>query len=116
MKINEIISEGKLRKAAELALPNLRKYDNLDNSSPYHAYRFGIALAGAPAMGTDKDGPIGQKMVTIGYTEADDDITQAAAKLIGATSTQISTNGSKELPWVNKESPVAKPKKNKYGV
>lgn len=122
MKINEIVSaglitEGKLRKSSRLATPNLETWPDLDNNnSPYAAYRFGIALAGAPDVVTDKRGPIGGRFTTIGYSSADDEILKSAAKMMGVKSHKESTKGSTELPAVNNASPVAKPKRNKYGV
>jgi hypothetical protein len=121
MKINEIITigivtEGKLRKDSRYSLPNMRIHPDLDNSSPYKAYRFGIALAGAPAETMDPAGPIGQKMITIGYTEADDQIVQSAEKIMNSKSRQLTSDGSKEVPLVNKQSPIQARKKNKYGV
>lgn len=116
MKINEIITEDRLRKDSRYALPNMRVHPQLDNSSPYMSYRFGIALAGAPTQSTDKKGPSGQKLLTIGYTEADDDIVQAAEKMMGIKSIEMTSKQSKEVPLVNKKSPVAAKKKNRYGV
>ena len=116
MKIREIIEEGKLRTDSYYALPNTRIHPTLDNSCPYHAYRFGVALAGAPDSKTDKDGPIGQKMTTISYTDVDDEIIRKAEKEIGARGQAITSSKSQEYPDTNTTSPVAKKKKNKYGV
>ena len=88
----------------------------MNNSNPYHSYRFGLALAGSPDHTIDKDGPIGQQLVTIGYSEADDEIIKAAEKAIGAKSHSITTPNSKEIDDTNNVSPIAKIKKNKYGV
>lgn len=116
MKIKEIIEEGKLRIDSYHSLPNTRIHPTLDNSSPYHSYRFGIALAGSPKSKTDRDGPIGQKMTTISYTDADDQIVRHAEKEIGAKGKAITSKKSHEHPDTNTTSPVAKKKKNKYGV
>jgi hypothetical protein len=122
MKINEIVSsgivtEGKLRKAARLALPDARTWPDLDNNnSPYAAYRFGVALATSPNQIADKEGPIRGQFTTIGYSSADNEILSSAAKQMGVKSKKLSGKGSKELPFINKSSPTAKPKKNKYGV
>ena len=122
MKINEIVSsgivtEGKLRKAARLALPNAKTWPELDNNnSPYAAYRFGVALATSPDQIVDKEGPVGGEFTTIGYTSADDEILNSAAKQMGVKSKKLSSKGSKELPFINKSSPISARKKNKYGV
>lgn len=116
MKIREIIEEGKLRADSFYTMPNTKIHPSLDNSNPYHSYRFGVALAGAPAHHFDKDGPIGQKMITIAYTDVDDAIISAAEKEIGAKGKSITSKKSQEYPDTNTSSPVAKKKKNKYGV
>ena len=116
MKIQEIVREDKLRADSYHALPNTRIHPTLDNSCPYHSYRFGVALAGSPDNNFDKDGPIGQKMTTIGYTEADNEIIKKAEKEMGATGKNITSKSSNEYPGTNTVSPVAKKKKNKYGI
>ena len=106
MKINEVIVESSLRQGAIDAIPNMRIHPELDNSSPYLAYRYGVAMAGAPNQTMDQLGPVGQKMVTIGYTEADDAIVLATDKIMGTTSRQITTDKSSEMAWINKDSPT----------
>jgi hypothetical protein len=55
-----LIREGKLRKGSIDAVPGLTAWPSLNNNnSPYDAYRFGIAMAGAPDFKTDKKGPNG---------------------------------------------------------
>jgi hypothetical protein len=119
MKINEIISESKLRTGAKLALPDLETYKDLDNNNnPYLAYRFGVALAGSPDISTDPAGPIASQFATIGYTDADKEIIDGAKRMMGVKSKQQSPSASTELPWVNTQSPVQpkgpiKPKRRK---
>lgn len=120
MKINEIVTEaarGKLRKGTTQSLSNISSYPYLDNNShPYVAYRFGVALAKSPSDVKDQQGPTGSEFVTIGYSDADNEIINHARKEFGLTTRTHSTKGSLETDQVNKASPVAKPKKNKYGV
>lgn len=107
MKINEIVVEGKLRKGAQRATPDMQTWPALNNNnSPYAAYRFGIALAGSPDFGMDKNGPIGGDFTTIGYSSADKEILDAAAKIMGVKATQQTTDDSRELESVNKSSPT----------
>lgn len=99
------------------ALPGSEMWPELDNSSGYLAYRFGVQLAGMPGDSPmEKAGPTGLKMVTIAYSEADKAILDATAKHLGTKSIQLSPNASTEGDGVDKVSPIAKPKKNKYGV
>lgn len=123
MKIREIIGEAKeyagrkeLDQSTQHALPDAHIYPELDNSSGYMLYRFGVAMAGAPGEKMVTAGPTGLKMVTIGYTKADEEILAAAAKTIGTPRVRLTPAGSDETPDVNQVSPTAKPKRNKYGV
>lgn len=121
MKINEVIAEakerGKVRKATRNSVSNLHSYPYLDNNAhPYIAYRFGVALARSPNDVTAKEGPIGSEFTTIGYSEVDQEIIDHTRKEFGLPVRKHSTPGSVELDKINKTSPVATPKKNKYGV
>lgn len=120
MKINEIVTEasrGKVRKSVKQSLSNLSSYPHLDNNNhPYLAYRFGMALAKSPIDMNDQQGPIGSEFTTIGYSDADNEIIDHARAEFGIKAKKHSSKGSAELDSVNKASPVAKPKRNKYGV
>lgn len=113
MRAREFVKEAKdmdpkkFRHDAMASLPDAHAWPELDNSSGYLAYRFGVAMAGLPANKMDVAGPTGLKMVTIGYTQADRDILDAAQNLIGTPKVRISPGGSKELDDTNTVSPVA---------
>lgn len=107
MRASEFIREDKLRKGAIASIPGAHMYPDLDNSNPYHSYRFGVAMAGAPDYMMDKDGPSGQHMVTIGYSKACNDITQSTAKNLGFKRKELTTKGSNETDTVDTKSPVA---------
>lgn len=110
MRIFEIISESlgksKLPKNSRYGIPDARVWPELDNSSPYHAFRFGVAMAGSPEKDMPRDGPTGQKMVTIGYTPEDQEIALSAGRKLGFKSKQLTTKNSEEMPQVNTKSPV----------
>lgn len=121
MKVDEIIAEGRdrhpLRKSAVEALPNLSQYDYLDNNAhPYLAYRFGMAMAGSPDMDMDRRGPIGSNFHMIDYTEGEAEIRRGAERIMGIKPSRSTGKGSKELSYVNRTSPVAATKRNRYGV
>jgi hypothetical protein len=112
-----LIREGKLRKGSIDAVPGLTAWPSLNNNnSPYDAYRFGIAMAGAPDFKTDKKGPNGGDFMTMSYTSGDEEILNSAAKQMGVKSVSIAAKKSKETDDVHKTSSVAKIKRNKYGV
>jgi len=123
MRAKEFIPEGRerkeLRKGVAQSMSNLTVYDQFDNNNnPYLAYRFGIALAGSPTEDMDKRGAIGSDFVMADYTDADTAIRLGAEQVMGIRSTKSTGKGSKELDdsIINKVSPTAKPKRNRYGV
>lgn len=120
MKINEIITEisrGKLRKSTTQAVSNITSYPYLDNNNhPYVAYRFGVALAKSPNDLSALLGPVGGEFTTVGYSDADNEIINHAREEFGFKTRVHSTKGSVETDGVSTVSPVAKPKRNKYGV
>lgn len=114
MRAKEFVNENKdytggrgLHPDTVSSLPNGHIYPDLDNSSGYLAYRFGVAMAGMPDQKMDVAGPTGLKMVTIGYTQAEEDILDAAAGLVGTPRVRLTSGGSKELQDTNATSPVS---------
>jgi hypothetical protein len=92
---------------------------NQSTGSAYMNYRMGLALAGAPTYPTEMeaDNWIGGDPLLSTYSDVEWDMIKAAAKQVGAGTIQNwSGNRSKEVADVNKTSPVAKIKRNKYGV
>lgn len=92
---------------------------NMATGSMYKNYRMGVALAGAPTFPTkiEADNWIGGDPLISSYTEEEYAMVKAAAKQVGAGKIQNWTGDrSKEVADVQKTSPVAKPKRNKYGV
>lgn len=114
---SQMLRENKLRKGTVDAMPGLDAWPALNNNNnPYTAYRFGIALAGAPDTKTDKSGPNGGNFMTISYTDGDEEILKSAAKQMGIKSSSIASKKSKETDDVHKSSPVANVKRNRYGI
>jgi hypothetical protein len=75
--------------------------------SPYAQWRFGIAMAGAPDYPTDPAGAFAGDPLLATYTDAEMEIINSAAKMIGAGEVkQLTNNRSQEADYVNKESPV----------
>ena len=123
MRAKEFIPEGRerkaLRKGVAQSMSNLTVYDQLDNNNnPYLAYRFGIALAGSPNEDMDKRSAIGSDFVMADYTDADTAIRKGAERIMGVHSTKSTGKGSLELDGsiINKVSPTAAAKRNRYGV
>ena len=111
------LTRKKLTKSAKNAIPDMNSYDYLDNNShPYMSYRFGVALASSPDNEITPRGPIGSDFTIVDYTDAERKIRKGAEKNLGIKSSRSTGKGSVETDTVNKTSPVAKPKKNQYGV
>jgi len=125
MKITEIITEGNntdldndgIPDSQQTATPGMRSYTGLNNSDPYHPWRFGaLFLSGAGAKDGKyehepvKDGPNGQSLVAAAYSQGERDILDQAARAFGveANHLQLTPDGSNEVPEVNKTSPMRK--------
>ena len=90
---------------------------NTSSGSSYINYRFGLAMAGAPEFPTQAGGAIAGDPLLSTYTDQELEIINYAAKQVGAGPVKkMTSNRSEELSNTNTVSPIAKPKKNKYGV
>lgn len=134
MKIYEIITEntngqgnktgGPMQKPSKEQKASMRRTitmpdQNMSSGSAYLNYRMGIALAGAPTYPTQMPGDswIGGDPLLNPYTKEEFEMVKAAARQVGGGTVENWTGDrSKEVADVNKTSPVAKPKRNKYGI
>lgn len=118
MKIHDIIfedKEKKLPKTSREAAPHAKQFHDIDQY--YGMYRFGIAMAGEPDHSSPKEGPAKDVPAVWMYTKAEQEIVDKAAKNQGIKGrTLVGKGPSAELKSVNKVSPVAQVKRNKYGV
>jgi hypothetical protein len=96
------------------ALPGAFSVEDL-NSDFYAVYRLGLALAAGEEHQAQADN-IGKHPFIIPYTDAGVDKLEQAVKHQGYKIKERTTPGSVEISTINKVSPVAAPKKNKYGV
>jgi hypothetical protein len=125
MRVTDIIAEStqeKITKRQAQSTVGLNTYGDSERAdSTYTAYRLGMAVAGA--NGTDPidmkaKSWIGKKKSTHPYTQEEQDMLKQAYKAVGANYKDLNQGDLKshELDTVYKDSPVAKPKRNKYGV
>lgn len=90
---------------------------NMSTGSAYLNYRFGLAMAGAPDFPTKKDNWIAGDPLLSTYTDEERAMVMAAAKDMGISRGEHWSNKrSEEIPTTHKQSPVAKKKKNRFGV
>lgn len=124
MKIIEIIreSKGKLTKRQRESTNGLHIFnDGPEWTSDYSGYRLGMATAmtdGVTPPDMDKESWIGRKKTAHPYTKEDEAKLKQAYKKMGIKYSDPNNGDldSLELPTVNTKSPVAKIKKNKYGI
>ena len=90
-------------------MTGIKRYDGLDNSNPYKMWRFMVAAAGHPdaEYPMSSDSPTGQKMVSLAYTKAEQEILDATAQAMGEVGTELSDMESVEPSFINTKSPVA---------
>ena len=114
MRANEFIKESKIPMTQQSATPGMDGHLQLDNSSPYAPWRFAAHfLGGADGKNPyehepDKEGPSGQSLVTVAYSQADADIINQAERAFGsaARSKQLTPKGSTEPHDTHKTSPM----------
>ena len=131
MKINEIIVEsyktkehGKAKSLPsdiDSTLPGIFVQRQLRNTDPYMQYRYGLAVAAARAHAAgdieyNQETAFAENFTQVLYAKEDEETIKLASKLMGVTPTQIADTRSYEDTNINSTSPVAKPKRNKYGV
>lgn len=123
-RYQQLYEAEKIPASHESATPGMSSHPNLDNSSPYAPWRFAAHfLAGANGKDPydhkpERNGPNGQHLVTVAYSSEEDTMIRQAEKAFGAEARRqaISGPGSNELSDTYTTSPVAKPKRNKYGI
>lgn len=107
--------KSKLRKDHYDAIPGMETYTSIPGMY-YGMYRFGIHMAGSPNNGSPQQGPTSNEMVTLAYTDVEQDIIDHSAKQMGFKRKSLSSPKSKELDTTNKTSPIASIKRNRYGI
>ena len=88
-----------------ISMPDISQ--NKQGGSPYTQWRFSIAMAGAPDYHTEPAGAVAGDPLLATYTDAELEIINAAAKMVGAGKVnKLTDNRSREHEGVNKQSPV----------
>lgn len=125
MKVADIISEStekKISKRQDQSTVGLNLYSDSERmSGDYTAYRLGMAVAcanGRDPIDMKAKSWIGKRKSTHPYTKEEQDMLIQAYKAVGAKYVDVNKGDLKshELDSTYTDSPVAKPKRNKYGV
>jgi hypothetical protein len=125
MRAFEFLTEkknGKITARQVQSTKGLHLYsDGERTDSTYTSYRLGMAVAcsdGKNPIDVDAKSWHGKKKTAHPYTELEAEMLKQSYKAVGANYTDVNHGdlNSEELNTINVVSPVAKPKRNKYGV
>ena len=131
MRIKELIKEnwagkvhgepGKVASDENAAIPGAFVQRQLRNTDSYMQYRYGIAVAAARAakaghIDFEQESAWAENLAQVMFTPEDEETIMLASKLMGVTPSRIADNKSREQKGTSSISPVATPKRNKYGV
>jgi len=114
MRAHEIIVERSFPKRKSSVLSTTYEFPSMPSADPYKAYRFGMAMADHTL--DYKEGPVSNHAVAVAYTDGDEEIIQNAARQTGHKGKLVADRGSNEPQDTYSISPVAKKKKNRWGV
>ena len=131
MRAKEFINEAwagkshgkpkKVRDRASDALPGVYVQRQLRNTDAYMQYRMGLALAAARADAAghiefNQESSWAENFIHVMWANEDEETINLASKLMGVTPSAITDKKSREPDSTDTASPVAKPKRNRYGV
>lgn len=128
MRAKEFINEAKSKgKAEEISdrkagpLPGVFVQKQLRNTDPYMQYRYGMAVAAARShkehgVDFDQESAWAENLTQVMYAPEDEETIKLASKMMGVTPSRITDNKSREPKSTETVSPVAQPKRNRYGV
>ena len=113
MRAKEFINERELSDRKSRALNTAFEFPTMPSSDGYQIYRFGVAMANHEQP---PYGPTAQHAVISAFTPEEEEIIHAAEKATGHRGRLVADRGSREPKTTETQSPVAKSKRNKYGV
>ena len=114
MRAKEFIFEREMPERKSRAMSTAFYFPTMPSADSYKAYRFGVAMADHTMV--YPEGPASNSAVIVAYTPEEETIIQAGSKQTGHKGKLLADRGSHEPDSTYKTSPVARPKKNKYGV
>ena len=114
MRIKEVLLEREMPERKSSTMPFSKHYPTMPSSDPYQIYRFGVAMADHTI--NYAEGPSAQHAVVVAYTNEEEDIIQGGEKQTGHRGQMLTDRQSREPNSTSSVSPVARPKRNRYGV
>ncbi len=128
MRAKEFINEAKSKGQASTVaknradpLPGVFVQKQLRNTDPYMQYRYAMAVAAARAnkehgVNYAQETSWAENLTQVMFAPEDEETIMLASKLMGVKPTKITDNSSHEPEGIVTKSPVAQPKRNRYGV
>ena len=113
MRAREFITEREMPQRKSRTMSTAFEFPTMPSSDGYQVYRFGMAMANHEQP---PYGPAGQHAVISAYTPEEEEIIHAAERATGHKGRILADRGSDEPPSTDILSPVAKSKRNRYGV
>jgi hypothetical protein len=114
MRAKEFIVERMMPERKSSVMPFSKHFPTMPSSDAYQAYRFGMAMADHTI--NYAEGPAEQHAVIVAYTPEEEDIIRGGESQTGHRGVMLADRGSREPDTTQTVSPVAKPKRNRYGV
>jgi len=116
MKAKEFIKESPNTFSARKSdtMSTAFEYPGMTSANPYDMYRFSIAMADHTSP--PAEGALSNHGLIVAYTPEEEAVIRSAEKTTGNKGKLVSNRGSREPKGTNTISPVAQPKKNKYGI
>ena len=114
MRAKEFIVERSFPKRESGPMTTTYAFPTMPSANAYAAYRFGLAMADHTI--NYSEGPTSNSAVIVAYTPEEEAIIGGGELQTGHTGKLLTDRGSEEPKTTHKISPVAKPKRNRYGV
>lgn len=114
MRAKEFITERKFSPKKSGPLKATYMFPTMPSSDPYQAYRFGMAMADHTI--NHAAGPTDRNAVIVAYTPEEENIIKGGSKQTGHKGVLVADKDSHEPADTDSASPVARPKRNRYGV
>ena len=114
MRAKEFITEREMPERKSRAMSTAFQFPTMPSANAYAAYRFGMAMADHTV--NYPEGPASNSAVIVAYTPEEEEIIAAGTRQTGHRGKILADRGSREPDSTLTQSPVAKPKRNRYGV
>jgi hypothetical protein len=114
MRAKEFIIERSFSKGKSSTMSTTFQFPTMPSANAYAVYRFGLAMADHTI--NHAEGPTSNSAVIVAYTPEEEEIIRAGTRQTGHKGKLVADRGSNEPKTTEATSPVAKPKRNRYGV